>query len=445
MQIYKITNILNNKIYIGKDTTSDPNYFGSGLIITRSITKYGIENFTKEVIDETDDYEELSKKEIYWIDKYNSTDRNVGYNISKGGDGGDVFTNHPDIELIKEKISKNNPKTGKTYEEAFGEEKSSKYKQKLKKNLHKNILSLQVKEKQNKKWKEYNDNFKNRCQFIKEEIDKGNLNDYLDELELIKNRVSNNFLRNARGFYNFFGDNLRYVFGKLKIREDETFIKLENFVKNKDVDGLIEYLNELPNRFFKKRNDFYEYIGTELKLEIKIKLYESRKKVECESKVAILIDNIKYNSISESTQKLNLERSQIRYRLKSSHFKNYLFQDNELNIKYNKFIEIDPYLSKKEPISIKGKEYESITQASKDLDKPNDYITWRLNSKSYPDWIYLKKEVELKETGEPKKKRVSILGNEYDSIAEAVKNSGIDRQIMRYRLKSKNYPDYFYI
>ena len=445
MQIYKITNILNNKIYIGKDTTSDPNYFGSGLIITRSITKYGIENFTKEVIDETDDYEELSKKEIYWIDKYNSTNRNVGYNISKGGDGGDVFTNHPDIELIKEKISKNNPKTGKTYEEAFGEEKSSKYKQKLKKNLHKNILSLQVKEKQNKKWKEYNDNFKNRCQFIKEEIDKGNLNDYLDELELIKNRVSNNFLRNARGFYNFFGDNLRYVFGKLKIREDETFIKLENFVKNKDVDSLIEYLNELPNKFFKKRNDFYEYIGTELKLKIKIKLYESRKKVECESKVAILIDNIKYNSISESTQKLNLERSQIRYRLKSSHFKNYLFQDNELNIKYNKFIEIDPYLSKKEPISIKGKEYESITQASKDLDKSNDYITWRLNSKSYSDWIYLKKEVELKETGEPKKKRVSILGNEYDSIAEAVKNSGIDRQIMRYRLKSKNYPDYFYI
>ena len=65
--------------------------------------------------------------------------------------------------------------------------------------------------KNKKRWQEYNDNFKNRCQFIKEEIDKGNLNDYLDELELIKNRVSNNFLRNAKGFYNFFGDNLRYV------------------------------------------------------------------------------------------------------------------------------------------------------------------------------------------------------------------------------------------
>jgi hypothetical protein len=116
MQIYKITNLINNKIYIGKDTTSDPNYFGSGLLITRSFNKYGKENFIKEVIDEADDYDELSQKEIYWIEKYNSTDRNIGYNISKGGDGGNVFKNHPDIELIKEKISKNNPKTGKTYE-----------------------------------------------------------------------------------------------------------------------------------------------------------------------------------------------------------------------------------------------------------------------------------------------------------------------------------------
>ena len=89
MQIYKITNLINHKIYIGKDTTSDPNYFGSGLLIKRSISKYGIYNFIKEVIDETDDYLELSKKEIYWISEYDSTKREIGYNISSGGDGGD--------------------------------------------------------------------------------------------------------------------------------------------------------------------------------------------------------------------------------------------------------------------------------------------------------------------------------------------------------------------
>ena len=128
MQIYKITNLINHKIYIGKDTTSDPNYFGSGLLIKRSISKYGIYNFIKEVIDETDDYLELSKKEIYWISEYDSTKREIGYNISSGGDGGDTLSNHPELDLIKEKISKNNPKTGKTYEDAFVEVKANEYK-----------------------------------------------------------------------------------------------------------------------------------------------------------------------------------------------------------------------------------------------------------------------------------------------------------------------------
>jgi hypothetical protein len=53
--------------------------------------------------------------------------------------------------------------------------------------------------------------------------------------------------------------------------------------------------------------------------------------------------------------------------------------------------------------------------------------------------------VELKETGIPKLKSVSINGIIYESISNAVIGSGIDRQVIRYRLKSKNYPEYFYI
>ena len=102
MQIYKITNIINNKVYIGKDTKNNPNYFGSGLLIKRSIQKYGKENFLKEVIDNCDSAIELSTKESYWINYYNSITPN-GYNISKGGDGGDTYTNHPN----KEEYSKN--------------------------------------------------------------------------------------------------------------------------------------------------------------------------------------------------------------------------------------------------------------------------------------------------------------------------------------------------
>jgi phosphate starvation-inducible PhoH-like protein len=50
MEIYKITNLLNSKIYIGKDVSSDPKYYGSGVIINNAIKKYGIENFLKENI-----------------------------------------------------------------------------------------------------------------------------------------------------------------------------------------------------------------------------------------------------------------------------------------------------------------------------------------------------------------------------------------------------------
>ena len=82
MQIYKITNLINKKFYIGKDTSSDSNYFGSGLLIKRAIEKYGLENFQKEIIDETDNYEELSLKEKYWINHFNSTNLKTGYNIS---------------------------------------------------------------------------------------------------------------------------------------------------------------------------------------------------------------------------------------------------------------------------------------------------------------------------------------------------------------------------
>lgn len=63
MQIYKITNCVNSKIYIGKDTTSNPNYYGSGVILNNAIKKYGIENFTKHIIDTAETKEELSVKE----------------------------------------------------------------------------------------------------------------------------------------------------------------------------------------------------------------------------------------------------------------------------------------------------------------------------------------------------------------------------------------------
>ena len=103
MIIYKITNKINGKIYIGKNKNDRDNYYGSGRLIKRTIKKYGINNFVRENIDFTTLISELNEKEQFWIDYYNSTNLLIGYNISKGGDGGDNFTNNPNKEIIRKR------------------------------------------------------------------------------------------------------------------------------------------------------------------------------------------------------------------------------------------------------------------------------------------------------------------------------------------------------
>lgn len=85
--IYMVTNLVNGKIYIGKDSRNRKNYFGSGKAIQNSISKYGIENFKKEIIDEANSLDELNEKESYWISFYRSHDPSIGYNRSLGGEG----------------------------------------------------------------------------------------------------------------------------------------------------------------------------------------------------------------------------------------------------------------------------------------------------------------------------------------------------------------------
>ena len=97
MLIYKITNIINNKCYIGQTIkTAEERWkehkahaFGSHpndqkKILYQAIRKYGIENFTFEVVqDNIETFEQLDKAEIYWIDYYNSFVK--GYNETFGG------------------------------------------------------------------------------------------------------------------------------------------------------------------------------------------------------------------------------------------------------------------------------------------------------------------------------------------------------------------------
>lgn len=98
--VYKITNLINKKIYVGRNVNNNPNYFGSGVLILLAIEKYGLENFSREIL-EYCTRENLDEREIFWIKELNSQDRQIGYNIADGGHN--FFTMN---EEIKAKISK---------------------------------------------------------------------------------------------------------------------------------------------------------------------------------------------------------------------------------------------------------------------------------------------------------------------------------------------------
>jgi len=87
MIIYKTTNIINGKIYIGQTANNNETYLGSGVKIYEAIRKYGKENFKREVIDRASCLSELAEKEKHWIKFYDSQNPMIGYNIAFGGQG----------------------------------------------------------------------------------------------------------------------------------------------------------------------------------------------------------------------------------------------------------------------------------------------------------------------------------------------------------------------
>ena len=90
--IYKITNKINGKVYIGQSIDIKrrwkdhrTHYKNGKYPLYFAMIKYGIENFSFEVIEECEK-EKLNDREIYWISFYNSNNKNNGYNLTNGGE-----------------------------------------------------------------------------------------------------------------------------------------------------------------------------------------------------------------------------------------------------------------------------------------------------------------------------------------------------------------------
>lgn len=107
--LYKITNKVNGKIYVGvhKTTNMNDGYMGSGKIISQAISKYGLDNFEKEVLETFDTAEAMyaREKEVVTSDFLLREDV---YNVRRGGNGGfDWINTNIDLVIRNKKTNAN--------------------------------------------------------------------------------------------------------------------------------------------------------------------------------------------------------------------------------------------------------------------------------------------------------------------------------------------------
>ena len=105
--VYMHRNLVNGKIYIGKTNNISRRWRSNGIEYkpysdkehTRpfwnAIKKYGWDSFEHIVLEDGLTDEESSRREIYYISKYQSNDTTKGYNLAPGGNGGRIYSIHP--------------------------------------------------------------------------------------------------------------------------------------------------------------------------------------------------------------------------------------------------------------------------------------------------------------------------------------------------------------
>lgn len=111
--IYKTTNLINKKIYIGYHTSyniENDNYLGSGKILWKAINKYGMDNFKREILYELNTFEEMLEMESKLVNK-DFIKRDDTYNLALGGLGWQLGQDPHN----KNKVCIHSPLTHKNY------------------------------------------------------------------------------------------------------------------------------------------------------------------------------------------------------------------------------------------------------------------------------------------------------------------------------------------
>jgi hypothetical protein len=104
--IYKTTNTINGKFYIGKHKTKNLNdgYMGSGKLLKRAIEKYGVNAFHKEILHVFDTEAKMNAKEKELV-----VINEMSYNLCEGGQGGFDFINRNGLGVLLHEQRKRNP------------------------------------------------------------------------------------------------------------------------------------------------------------------------------------------------------------------------------------------------------------------------------------------------------------------------------------------------
>lgn len=280
--IYKITNQINGKIYIGKTSKTIDERFKEHIkkaklhtnrYLYDAMNHYGYHNFSIEKVEECEN-DLLNEREKYWISHYNSFDKNFGYNMTTGGEGGDTWSKNSNKELTLMKLIVAN--RGKKRSKEFCENLSKRVKGKhygseFGKRVAEARKNNLAKERGYASW---NDRTKyiSDCKKLFMQIPKSQCVNKIEKEHKSKGKVYEEIysdeyakIKRQKMKEKWLGDNNpNYVY----IDKDILLYKILN---NEKVDDIAQYFNTSKQTLFNKCN---EYFGTRKTREVKKKYGE---------------------------------------------------------------------------------------------------------------------------------------------------------------------------